>query len=248
MPARRGNVILGHNSAMTAPPPRRSNIRIRSALAAAAVASCTTATASPIEDTVRRFVLQQTADMPGQVRVTVDPLDTATHIAACTALSPSLPAGARLWGKTSVTVTCLAPTRWVVYVPVRVQVIARHLRSAKHLPAGQPLSWSDLVTAEGDLTELPAGTVTEPAQAIGRSLRFGLAAGQPIRTEQLVAPLAVKQGQAVRLVVQGAGFSVASEGTALANAADGATVTAKTASGQTVKGTARAGGIIEISN
>jgi flagella basal body P-ring formation protein FlgA len=50
----------------------------------------------------------------------------------------------------------------------------------------------------------------------------------------------------VRLVSKGQGFSVSGEGKALTNASEGQLARARTANGQTVSGTARAGGIIEI--
>lgn len=202
---------------------------------------------SPLEDTVRDYVLRQTGDLPGKVRVTVDPLDPATRLSPCKAFSPSHLPGSRLWGKATVTVTCLGPTHWTVYVPVRVQVTGRYLRTTRQLPPGQPLGSDDFTLVEGDLTELPAGTLTDPAQALGRPLRLGLSAGQPLRGTQLITPPAVRQGQTVRLVARGSGFAVSSEGTALANASEGNAVPVRTASGQTIKGIARAGGVVEIS-
>ena len=62
----------------------------------------------------------------------------------------------------------------------------------------------------------------------------------------LRSPLVVTQGQGVRLVTQGPGFQVSSEGRALGNAADGQSVQVRSASGQTVSGVARSGGIVEV--
>ena len=213
---------------------------------AGALAAPAVVRASQLEDTVRDYVRRQTSDLPGKVTLTIDPVDPAARLAPCKTLAASQPAGSRLWGKGTVTVSCLGPAQWVVYVPVRVQVVGRYLRASRQLPAGQPLASEDFAQAEGDLTELPTGTLTDPAQALGRPLRMGLAAGQPLRESQLVTPLAVRQGQTVRLVAQGNGFAVSSEGTALANGAAGATVAVRAPGGQTVKGIARAGGIVEV--
>ena len=83
-------------------------------------------------------------------------------------------------------------------------------------------------------------------QAVGRTVRFGIAAGQPLRSDQLIAPWAVQQGQTVKTVSRGGGFNVSSEGRALNNAQEGQVVQVRTPSGQTVSGIARAGGIVEI--
>ena len=55
----------------------------------------------------------------------------------------------------------------------------------------------------------------------------------------------VQQGQAVRLVTSGNGFSVSAEGKAIGNASDGQIVQVRTPSGSVVSGTARSGGMVE---
>lgn len=61
-----------------------------------------------------------------------------------------------------------------------------------------------------------------------------------------MAPLVVQQGQTVKIMSRGSGFSVTSEGRAMNNAAEGQIAQARLANGQTVSGIARPGGIIEI--
>jgi flagella basal body P-ring formation protein FlgA len=57
----------------------------------------------------------------------------------------------------------------------------------------------------------------------------------------------VQQGQSVRLVSNGNGFSVSSEARAIGNAAEGQVVQVRTPAGAVVSGTARAGGLVEVS-
>ena len=106
---------------------------------------------------------------------------------------------------------------------------------------------SDVVVRKGDLGTLPANILTDPAQAIGKTVKSGAAAGQPLRSDALIAPWAVQQGQNVKLVTKGAGFSASSEGKSLNNATEGQVVQVRTGSGQSVSGIARAGGVVEIS-
>jgi flagellar biosynthesis anti-sigma factor FlgM len=73
-------------------------------------------------------------------------------------------------------------------------------------------------------------------------VRNGMAAGQPLRSELLSAPWAVQQGQSVRLLTSGAGFTISNEGKALNNAGEGQLVRVRTASGQVVSGVARVAG------
>lgn len=173
-------------------------------------------------------------------------LDQHTQLAACSAFEPFLPPGSRLWGKTTVGVRCLAPTAWTVYVPVTVRIFGDYLVTARQLAAGQIVTSTDLLTQTGDLGTLPASVVTDPAQALGRTVKNGIAGGQPLRSDLLLAAWAVRQGQSVKLLSTGAGFTVSNEGKALNNASEGQVVQVRTASGQVVSGVARSGGIVDV--
>ncbi|WP_228488005.1 flagellar basal body P-ring formation chaperone FlgA [Rhodocyclus gracilis] len=197
---------------------------------------------SAIDDYLRA----QTRGLPGKVSYRIGSLDPRIQLAACSAFEPFLPAGGRLWGKATVGVRCLGPASWVVYVPVDVNISGSYFVSARPLAAGQPLSASDIVERQGDLGGMPATVVTDAAQAIGKTPRSGLGAGQPLRSDLLLAPWAVQQGQNVKLISRGAGFSASSDGRALNNAADGQVVQVRGASGQTITGIARTGGIVEV--
>ena len=106
---------------------------------------------------------------------------------------------------------------------------------------------TDLTTLSGDMSSLPTGIVTDPANAIGKTLRNSLGAGQPLRSDQLLAPLVIRQGQTVRVISKGPGFAVSGEGKALNNAAVGQIAQIRMSSGQTVSGAAQADGSVEIS-
>lgn len=200
-----------------------------------------------VYNAVDRFLATQTQGLPGRVSSSIGALDPRTQLTPCPAVEAFLPNGARLWGHSTVGVRCNAPAGWTVFVPVTVSVMGNYLVSARPLAPNQPLQAADVALASGDLATLPAGVVTDAGQLVGKSLRNAIAAGQPIRADQLIAPLVVRQGQPVKLVSQGAGFSVSAEGTALSNAAEGQPAQVRTANGQTVSGTARAGGIVEVS-
>jgi len=213
---------------------------ITSALAAPPAGS------DPVTGTIERFLREQTRGLPGTVETAIGQLDPRMQTSACAAPQVFLPPGNRLWGKTMVGVRCPAPNSWTIYVPVQVSVRGDYLVTARTLAAGQAIADTDLATRQGDLTTLPAGFLTSPAQAVGKTMKNGLAAGLPLRTDQLLAPPVILQGQDVRLIYRGNGFSASNEGKALNSAAEGQLVRARTASGQTVSGTARSGGTVEV--
>ena len=203
---------------------------------------------SPLYGALDDYLRIQTQGLPGKVSYSVVPLDPRTQLSPCSAFEPFLPAGSKLWGKSTVGVRCLGPSTWTVYIQVQVKVSGNYLVSARAMPAGYVLAATDVVVRSGDLSSLPVNVVTDQNQAVGRTVKNGFAAGQTLRSDQLITPWAVFQGQNVRTQAKGPGFSVSSSGKALGNAAAGQPVQVRTESGQTVSGIARDGGIVEIAN
>jgi flagella basal body P-ring formation protein FlgA len=160
---------------------------------------------------------------------------------ACSALDAFQPVGSRAIGKITLGVRCLAPVQWTVYLPAQISAISRYVATRRALPANHVLAAADLELRKGDLGSLPADVATEIGAIVNFRTVSGLAAGAPLRSAVLRAPLAVQQGQITRLVLNGPGFSVQSEGQALANAGRGEQVRVKTGSGQVVSGIAQDG-------
>ena len=222
-------------------------------LVIAGAASAQTAQTAParqdhgvLRQTVSQFLTVQAGGLPGQITVTVGAIDPRLNLAACAAPEAFLPNGARAWGKTSVGVRCVAPSPWTVYIPAMVQVQGEYLAAAVPLAQGQTIGPNDVARVSGDLTALPPGIVTEPAQAVGHTLARSVAVGAPLRQDALRSQQAVAQGQVVRLVSSGPGFKVTADGRALANGSDGQVVQVKTQNGQVVSGVARPGGTVEV--
>ncbi|MBS0308702.1 MAG: flagellar basal body P-ring formation protein FlgA [Proteobacteria bacterium] len=222
-------------------------VTVSAAAQQAPVAPQTYQDTTALHQTVEQFLQTQTAGLPGQVSVTVNQFDTRLRLVACAAPQPFMPPGSRVWGRTTVGVRCTAPAPWTVYIAATVRVMADYLTAAGPLAQGKVVEASDVILAKGDLAALPPGILTNPAQAIGRSMTVSLAAGMPLRQDSLRAPQAIQQNQSVRLTTAGKGFQVTTEGKSLNNAAAGQVVQVRTANGQIVSGVAKAGGIVEVS-
>lgn len=214
----------------------------------ALVSSCPSNSADSdiVLDTAERYVRLQTQGVPGKVSVTMGKLEVS-RLPPCSAHEAYSPPGSRLSGKTYIGVRCLGPNIWNVLVPVQIAVTGNYVTTTRALGAGQTLQASDLTTLSGDITSLPTGVVTEPGAAIGKTLRNSLGAGQPLRSDQLLAPLVIRQGQSVRVISKGPGFAVSSEGKAMNNAAEGQVAQIRLSSGQTISGIARNDGSVEVS-
>jgi len=198
-------------------------------------------------DTAERYVRQQTQGIPGSVQITMGKLDVS-RLPPCSAHEAFSPPGTRLSGKSHVGVRCLGPNIWSVLVPVQISVTGNYVTTSRPLAAGQAITAADLNVLSGDLSTLPTGVVIDPQSAIGKTLRNSLGAGQPLRGDQLLAPLVIRQGQTVNVISKGPGFAVSAEGKAMNNAAEGQLAQIRMNSGQTVSGIARADGSVEISS
>jgi flagellar basal body P-ring formation protein FlgA len=198
-----------------------------------------------IKQAVETYVKKQTAHLPGQVTVTMGAIERV-QFPPCTKLEAFMPLGAKLWGNSSVGVRCAVGAAWSLYVPVTVRVQGPVVVAARSLANGTLLAAQDVMLQTTELTQLPSGVVMDANDAVGKNLSVGVTAGHPLRQDMLRAPLVIRQGQSVKLIAQGQGFQVSSEGRALANAAAGQTVQVKAQNGQTVSGVARADGSVDV--
>lgn len=199
-----------------------------------------------VDVVVNELLARETAGLPGEVSLNIGSLDTRNQLPSCEALEAFMPAGTRAWGQISVGVRCLGPVSWTVYVPVKVSVVTDYLVTARPIRPGQIIGPADITHKRGDLAALGDRTLTAPEQAMGHHARYAVAAGQPLRTDMLRLPDAIKQGQTVRILGIGSRFQVANEGRAMNRAAEGEPVRVRLANGQVVSGVARQGGIVEV--
>jgi flagella basal body P-ring formation protein FlgA len=217
---------------------------------ATALALAAPAPAGPVGagEEIRRFVAAEVArSQPGlRAEIVVGEIDTRLRLAACEHTEVFLRAGARLWGHSFVGYRCVQKPGWSISVPVTVRLYGPALVAAQPLPALQPISASALRREEVEVTREPAGVVVDAAQLEDQICTRSLEPGQPIPLNALRAVPAVGQGDAVKLVGVGSGFSISTDGVALATAAAGESVRVRVESGRTVSGVARRGRIVEV--
>ena len=200
----------------------------------------------------RRFVEQEAAGAlaatGGQARieVAVGEFDTRAKLAPCARTEFFVPGGTRLWGRARIGLRCVQGANWSVLLPVTVRIHGPALVASRHLAALQPIAEGDVHVAEVEWTREALGVVTDVAQLDNRVPTRPIALGQPIPVAALRAPQVVSQGDAVKVVGAGRGFSVSTAAVALAAAQDGQPVRVRTETGRVLTGTARAGRIVEV--
>ena len=201
-----------------------------------------------VYQTVMQYVQGQTQGYPGKVHIEIQPLDSRIRIAACDVMEGFTVQGARLWGKTHVGVRCLqsASKPWTLYVQTDVQVWGDYAVTALPLSQGSPLSASDVVMQNGDLTKLPAGIITDLSMLEGKKTLLNMPLGTVLRPDLLKSVPVIMQGQSVQLSSRGEGFVVTADGTAMQTANVGQVVDVKVSNGQLVKGVAMANGKVDV--
>lgn len=248
-------VALGRDPAVAdLTKPVRSNgdtrSRLRRALAAAACGllalgaapvraqDAPTGLDASLEQQVRSLAESSTRPAgAARVEVSIGQLDSRLRLAPCQRIEPFLPANARLWGKSRIGLRCTqGTTLWSVFLPVTVKVWGMALVTPNGAAANSVLTAADIGEAEVDLAEDFTPALTDPAQVIGRTLAQPLKPGQTLRQGSLKTRQWFAAGDTVRVVANGVGFTLESEGQALTNGLEGQSARVRTESGHVVTG------------
>lgn len=183
-----------------------------------------------------------------RVEIELGELDPRLRLAPCAKVEPYLPPGIRLWAKSRIGLRCVqGPSRWNVYLPITVKVYGRAWVAQSALPAGAVIAAHDLREAEVDWAAEPGLPLTRADEARGRVLSRPVAAGQTLRPSALQARQWFAGGDAVRIVVRGAGFAAASSGQALTPGIEGRSARVRTEGGRVVSGSPVAERRLEVS-
>lgn len=187
---------------------------------------------------MQALLTQQLDTAQGQrVEIDVGELNQRLQLAPCQKVAPYPLAGTRLWGRTRIGLRCVeGPVSWNAYLPITVKVFAPALVAADELRAGQSLTLSDLQVAEVDLAADHSPAITDAGDVVGRVLVRHLRPGEPLRQSHLRARQWFAAGDQVKLLVQGQGFAVSSQGRALTSGIEGRAVRVRTENGRVVTG------------
>ena len=183
----------------------------------------------------------------GEIVVKAGPLDTS-RLAECSRLEAYTPPNVRPLGRSYVGVRCIDSANWNILVPVYIGIIGNYIASTRALSAGQTIQATDISAMTGDLTSLPQDAINAAEDAVGKTLRNSINAGQALRSNQLVSPQIIRRGQNVKVIAKGDGFIIKADGKALNNAAQGDVANVKMQSGRTISGIVQANGTILLHN
>ena len=217
---------------------------------AAGFAAATSVAAAPLEGDARaavdKLLQAQTAGLPGKVGIRVEAPGSGP-LPPCDALEAFLPRGAAAWGRVSVGLRCHSDQKpWTRFVLAHVAVEGRYFVALRNIETGKALGAGDFAARNGDLTALPRSVVTDAAELDGVVAANRIASGAPLRRELVRGVAVIQQGQTVKVVAEGPGYSVSTEARAMTSAGAGSTVRAKTLDGRLVSGVADEEGQIRL--
>lgn len=174
---------------------------------------------------------------PARARIVVTPgqLDPRLKLAPCSEIQVFMPAGVPAWGRSRVGLRCAkGQAIWQVFLPIQVEVWAWAPVLARALPAGAQLDESMLTPTEVNWAASATAPHQHASTLVGRVLARPVAAGQALWAADLKTRQWFSQGDTVRIVAQGPGFAISSEGTALGVGLEGQSVRIKTESGRII--------------
>lgn len=182
--------------------------------------------------------IQSSGATPLRMEVSVGALDSRLRLASCSRVEPYIPVGTRLWGRTRLGLRCIEGMgRWNVFLPVTIKAIGRAWVMRRDVTPGTVLGEADVMEAEVDWAEEPNPIIADPALWVGQVAVRNLMTGQALR-QNMVRPAQVFQaGAQVRIVAQGTGFQITSDGQAVSPGVVGQVARVRMDNGRVMSGT-----------
>lgn len=172
-------------------------------------------------------------------------LDKHLAVPACAQPQAGWANTAKTTGATFVALSCPAQG-WQLRLPVTIHEKRLGVVLNRAVAAGEVLSTADVQLVEVANPALAQNVLADLSQAIGHTMRSGAPAGAWLRGFMVRMPFLVRANQRVRVLAQGDGFDVVADGTAIANAALGESVSVRMASGRVVRGVVAEDGSVAV--
>lgn len=186
-----------------------------------------------LDDAVARNV--PAGSSPLRMEVTLGELDSRLRLAPCSRVEPYLPVGTRLWGKTRLGLRCLeGSAKWNVFLPVTIKAYGPAWVVKGQVGAGAALTSDDLMEAQVDWAEQREAIISNPDEWLGQVATRTLDSGQALRQGMIRPAQVFRAGAQVRVLAQGEGFSITSDGQAISAGVVGQSARIKMSNGHVV--------------
>ena len=149
-------------------------------------------------------------------------------------------------GSGTVAVSCLGPTPWRLFVPIRVTQQLPVVVLRRSVQPGEVLAADDLEVRQQAAAGLPFDYVGKTDLAVGQTVRRSQPAGALLLASALEQPQGVERGALVTLIASNATVQVKAEGVALEPGRLKERVRVRSASGRVVEGVIEAPGQVRV--
>ena len=185
---------------------------------------------------------------PGaSVHVNFVKADDRIGSAQCPAALFANSAGNKMWGRTFVRVQCVGSDTPPFFVGVDVKVFAPVLVVKGTVQSGQTVGLNDVEFRTMDLSQLGQGWVSDVNHLNNKTAARQLWPGTLLKHDHLRGQAMVKNGDTVKVMMKGPGFSIGGTAVAMGEAELGEVVKIKTAQGKILHGVARDALLVEVS-
>lgn len=138
-------------------------------------------------------------------------------------LRPGQINAANLRGSVEVSVDVVVDGEARLKLPVRfnIKLYERVAVATKAIGRNDPFTADNVELKRIEVTNRPAGLLTDTRRVLGRRAAHPIAADTPLARTMIVAPPVVKRGDSVRIVLQVGGLEITARGTARQDGAEG---------------------------
>ena len=181
--------------------------------------------------------------------VNADSVDTRLRLAPCPVpLSAFITGDGQLRDRTTVGVRCEGATRWVLYLGVSVATELPVLVAQRALRRDDIPLATDFKAVRRRLPGLASSYVCDPQQLQGQRLTRGIALGEALATDALLAAILVHRGQELTLLAHASGMDVRVTVVALADGRPAERIRVQNpVSHRVVEATVRTAQLVEVS-
>jgi len=187
-------------------------------------------------------------DLPpgSQVHVSLVKEDKRLGAEACPAPLLANTTQQKLWGRTFLRVSCVGTDTPGFFVAVDFRVTAPVLVVKKPVSQGQPVTADDVQVQAMDLTTLKGGWVSELAHLNQKTATRSLNPGLVLRPDLLKGQALIRQGDTVKVLIQGSGFSIGGQAVALEEAELGQTLRIRMPQGKVIQAVVKDAMVVEL--
>lgn len=192
--------------------------------------------------------LSDTSSSLNEIKSSIGPIDSRIRLQACEVpLTTITEFGNTKQKNLTVKVTCEAPVKWSLRVPVKLQVFQSVIVASQPIPRDQVITGRELHLNKQDINQLSEGYFQSEEELIGLSSVKSIQPGAVIKRHMVRQPVLIHRGETVKIVIKAPGFNLEADGVAQADGAIGDTIRVKNVrSNKMVDAKVKGSGVVTI--